>query len=189
MTSNFSDFYVFWHIKNVDDTGHITSESNVYSFGIVLLEILTGRRAMDETMPVEEQNLIEWLRPHLRNKANFHYLMDPRLEGQYPTKCAHRTMRIATHCLRLDPKARPLMSEVVHKLKYLHDEMVGEVGPKKTSHGVRPSNHASANRCAPGRGSSPKVLRCFQGSPQRQYYPLPLPPTPANPWIASSSKS
>ncbi|XP_047181528.1 serine/threonine-protein kinase PBL34-like [Vigna umbellata] len=167
-------------------TGRITSESNVYSFGIVLLEMLTGRRALDETMPAEEQNLIEWLRPHLRNKANFHYLMDPRLEGQYPTKCAHRTMRIATHCLRLDPKARPLMSEVVHKLKYLHDEMVGELGPK-TSHGVGPSNHGSANKYALGRCSSP--LRCFQGSPQHQYYPLPLPPAPPNPSLASSSKS
>ncbi|QCD92578.1 serine/threonine kinase [Vigna unguiculata] len=106
-----------------------------------------------------------------------------------PTKVVVTKGYEAPEYVMKDPKARPLMSEIVHKLKYLHDEMVGEVGPKKNSHGVRPSNHASANRCAPGRGSSPKVLRCFQGSPQCQYYPLPLPPTPANPWIASSSKS
>lgn len=181
------------NIKNVVDTGHLTSESNVYSFGIVLLEMLTGRRALDQTMATEEQNLVEWLRPHLKNKANFHYLMDPRLEGQYPTKCAHRTMRIATHCLRLDPKTRPLMSEVVHKLKYLHDEMVSEVevGPS-TSLGrmdVGPSNHDSANKYGFGIGSSPNVLRCFQASPQCQYYPLPLPPPPPNPWLGSSSNS
>ncbi|KAK8469986.1 hypothetical protein PHAVU_004G027400 [Phaseolus vulgaris] len=172
-------------------SGHLTSESNVYSFGIVLLEMLTGRRALDQTMATEEQNLVEWLRPRLKNKANFHYLMDPRLEGQYPTKCAHRTMRIATHCLRLDPKTRPLMSEVVHKLKYLHDEMVSEVGPS-TSLGrmdVGPSNHDSANKYGFEISSSPNVLRCFQASPQCQYYPLPLPPPPPNPWLGSSSNS
>ncbi|CAJ1950097.1 unnamed protein product [Sphenostylis stenocarpa] len=162
--------------KNIVEAGHITSESNVYTFGIVLLEMLTGRRALDQGMAIEEQNLIEWLRPHLKNKASFHYLMDPRLEGQYPTKCAHRTMRLATHCLRQDPKARPVMSEVVYKLKYLHDDMVHELGP---------SNHCSVNKYGLGIGSSPNVLRCFQASPQCQYYPLPLPP---NPNVGSSYK-
>jgi len=179
------------NIKNVVDTGQVTSESNVYSFGVVLLEMLTGRRALDQTLPREEQNLVEWLRHRLKNKANFHYLMDPRLEGQYPTKCAHKTMRIATHCLRLDPKARPLMSEVVHKLKRLHDEMVRGLGPSASFGSVDkgPSNHGRAKNYRLGKVSSPNVLSCFQASPQREYYPLPLPPPSPNPWVGSSSNS
>ena len=65
-------------------TGHLTSKSDVYSFGVVLLEMLTGRRAVEERMPRKEQNLVEWLRPRLRGKDDFRYLMDPSLEGGSP---------------------------------------------------------------------------------------------------------
>ncbi|KAL9323436.1 hypothetical protein ACSQ67_008293 [Phaseolus vulgaris] len=172
-------------------TGHLTSKSNVYSFGLVLLEPLTGRRAIDQTMPTKEQNLIDWLRPRLRNRANFHYLMDPRLEGQYPTKFAHKTMRLAIHCLRLDPKARPLMSEVVRELKCLHDDMVGaSTSSPSASLGrihIGPFNHLGACKYDLGIGSSSNFRRCFQHFPQCQDYPLPLPPSPPNPIVTSSS--
>ncbi|XP_017438471.2 probable serine/threonine-protein kinase PBL11 [Vigna angularis] len=167
-------------------TGLLTPKSNVYSFGLVLLELLTGRRVIDKTMPIEEQNLIEWLGPRLGNKANFHYLMDPRLEGQYPTKFAHKTMKLAIHCLRLDPKTRPLMSEVLHELKSLHDDMLGS----STSHGRRhkgPSNHVSPNKYGVGICPSSNFPRCFQAMPECQDYPLPLPPSPSNPRVRSSS--
>ncbi|CAJ1946944.1 unnamed protein product [Sphenostylis stenocarpa] len=166
-------------------TGQLTSKSNVYSFGLVLLELLTGRRVIDETMPLEEQNLMKWLGPRVRNKANFHYLMDPRLEGQYPTKFAHRTMRLAVQCLRLDPKTRPLMSEVVRELKSLHDQDAS-VSVPSTSLGrmhIGSSNHGSATKYGLGIGSSSNVPRCFQD------YPLPLPPPLPPPPLRPSSKS
>ncbi|KAI9169245.1 hypothetical protein LWI28_009488 [Acer negundo] len=100
-------------------TGHLTSRSDVYSFGVVLLEMLTGRRSMDKNRPNGEHNLVEWARPHLGERRRFYRLIDPRLEGHFSIKGAQKAAQLAAHCLSRDPKARPLMSEVVEVLKPL----------------------------------------------------------------------
>nr|KYP65821.1 hypothetical protein KK1_012089 [Cajanus cajan] len=100
-------------------TGHLTSKSDVYSFGVVLLEMLTGRRSMDKHRPNGEHNLVEWARPHLGERRRFYRLIDPRLEGHFSIKGAQKAAQLAAHCLSRDPKARPLMSEVVEALKPL----------------------------------------------------------------------
>ncbi|XP_010242355.1 PREDICTED: probable receptor-like protein kinase At5g15080 isoform X2 [Nelumbo nucifera] len=100
-------------------TGHLTSRSDVYSFGVVLLEMLTGRRSMDKNRPNGEHNLVEWARPHLGERRRFYRLMDPRLEGHFSIKGVQKAAQLAQHCLSRDPKARPLMSEVVEALKPL----------------------------------------------------------------------
>ncbi|KAE8021657.1 hypothetical protein FH972_007529 [Carpinus fangiana] len=97
-------------------TGHLTSKSDVYSFGVVLLEMLTGRRSMDKNQPNGEHNLVEWARPHLAERRRFYRLLDPRLEGRFSIKGAQKALQLAAHCLSRDPKARPLMSEVVEAL-------------------------------------------------------------------------
>lgn len=43
-------------------TGQLTTKSDVYSFGVVFLEIITGRRVIDNTRATEEQNLVTWVR-------------------------------------------------------------------------------------------------------------------------------
>lgn len=99
--------------------GHLTSRSDVYSFGVVLLEMLTGRRSMDKNRPNGEHNLVEWARPHLGDRRRFYRLIDPRLEGHFSIKGVQKAAQLAAHCLSRDPKARPLMSEVVEALKPL----------------------------------------------------------------------
>ncbi|KAG5247637.1 serine/threonine-protein kinase [Salix suchowensis] len=100
-------------------TGHLTSKSDVYSFGVVLLEMLTGRRSMDKHRPNGEHNLVEWARPHLGERRRFYRMIDPRLEGRFSIKGAQKAIQLAAHCLNRDPKARPLMSDVVEALKPL----------------------------------------------------------------------
>ncbi|GAB2280325.1 Serine/threonine-protein kinase pbl34 [Dionaea muscipula] len=100
-------------------TGHLTSKSDVYSFGVVLLEMITGRRSMEKNKPNGEHNLVEWVRPHLGERRRFYRLMDPRLEGHFSIKGAQKAVQLAAHCLSRDPKARPLMSEVVEALNPL----------------------------------------------------------------------
>lgn len=101
--------------------GHLTSKSDVYSFGVVLLEMLTGRRSMDKNRPNGEHNLVEWARPCLGERRRFYRLIDPRLEGRFSIKGAQKAAQLASCCLYRDPKARPLMSEVVEALRPLSD--------------------------------------------------------------------
>ncbi|KAL6882076.1 hypothetical protein ACP4OV_011548 [Aristida adscensionis] len=102
-------------------TGHLTSKSDVYSFGVVLLEMMTGRRSMDKNRPNGEHNLVEWARPYLGERRRFYKLVDPRLDGNFSIKGAQKTAQLAHACLSRDPKARPLMSQVVEVLKPLQN--------------------------------------------------------------------
>ncbi|CAN0887657.1 Probable serine/threonine-protein kinase PBL16 [Linum grandiflorum] len=100
-------------------TGHLTPRSDVYSFGVVLLELLTGRKTLDKSKPTREQNLIDWALPLLKEKKKLLNMVDPRLEGDYPVKAVHKAAMLAYHCLNKNPKARPLMRDIVDSLEPL----------------------------------------------------------------------
>lgn len=100
-------------------TGHLTARSDVYGFGVVLLEMLIGRRAMDKSRPSREHNLVEWARPLLNHNKKLLRIVDPRLEGQYSLKTALKVAHLAYQCLGQNPKGRPLMSQVVEILESL----------------------------------------------------------------------
>lgn len=81
--------------------------------------MMSGRRSMDKNRPNGEHNLVEWARPYLGERRRFYRLVDPRLEGHFSIKGAQKTAQLAHACLSRDPKARPLMSQVVEVLKPL----------------------------------------------------------------------
>ncbi|KAL8482808.1 hypothetical protein ACS0TY_025731 [Phlomoides rotata] len=99
-------------------TGRLSSKSDVYGFGVVLLELLSGLRAYD-TSRAEEHNLVEWAKPYLGDKKKLLRIMDTRLNGRYSHDEAYRVAELATLCLSLEPKDRPTMTEVVAKLEQL----------------------------------------------------------------------
>ncbi|ONK55009.1 uncharacterized protein A4U43_UnF8650 [Asparagus officinalis] len=102
-------------------TGHLTSMSDVYSFGVVLLELLTGRRSLDKSRPVREQTLTDWALPLLTHKKKLLKIVDPRLNGEYPGRSVHKAAMLAYHCLSRNPKARPLMRDIVDSLEPLQE--------------------------------------------------------------------
>ncbi|CAN1761943.1 Probable serine/threonine-protein kinase PBL17 [Linum perenne] len=98
-------------------TGHLTARSDVYGYGVVLLELLLGRRALDKSKLRKEDNLVEWARPLLSHNKKVLRILDPRIEGQYSTGTAIKVANLAYQCLSQNPKERPLMSEVVELLE------------------------------------------------------------------------
>jgi len=91
--------------------------SDVYGFGVVLLEMLTGLRTLDMNRPKGQQNLVEWAKPCLSNKKKLKTIMDPRIDGQYSLKAAYELAQLTLKCIVLDPKARPCMNEAVEVLQ------------------------------------------------------------------------
>ncbi|TVU14882.1 hypothetical protein EJB05_38379 [Eragrostis curvula] len=101
----------------VEFTRHLYVKSDVYGFGVVLLEMLTGLRAMDPGRPAQQHNLVDWAKPYLADRRRLARLVDPRLEGQYPSKAALQAAQLTLRCLAGDPRSRPSMAEVVASLE------------------------------------------------------------------------
>ncbi|KAG6476603.1 probable serine/threonine-protein kinase PBL26 [Zingiber officinale] len=99
-------------------TGQLTLKSDVYNFGMVMLELITGRRIVDTTRPTNEQNLIAWATPVFRDQKRFPEIVDPLLEN-YPAKGLSQAVAVAAMCLQEEPLVRPLMSDVVAALSSL----------------------------------------------------------------------
>ncbi|KAL4590111.1 hypothetical protein LXL04_003031 [Taraxacum kok-saghyz] len=107
-------------------TGHLTARSDIYGFGVVLLEMLIGRRAMDKSRPSREHNLVEWARPLLVHNKKLVRILDPRMEGQYSSKTAIKVANLAYQCLSQNPKGRPVMSQVVETLESIQTREIGQ---------------------------------------------------------------
>lgn len=85
----------------------------------MLLELLSGRCAVDKTKVGVEQNLVDWAKPYLGDKRKLFRIMDTKLGGQYPQKGAYMAAHLALQCLSTEAKVRPRMSEVLATLEQI----------------------------------------------------------------------
>eukprot|EP00249_Psilotum_nudum_P013613 c24426_g1_i1 orf=317-3322(+) len=104
-------------------TGRITTKSDVFSFGVVLMELITGRRALDESQPEESMHLVSWFRRANISKESFRGSIDPALEvteERFESICT--VAELAGHCTGREPHQRPDMSHAVSVLAPLVDQ-------------------------------------------------------------------
>ncbi|KAI5648617.1 hypothetical protein M9H77_34622 [Catharanthus roseus] len=103
-------------------TGRLTYKSDIWSYGVFLYELITGRRPLDRNLPKNEQKLLEWVRPHLSDMKKFEQILDPRLDGNYSLNSAQKLAAVANRCLIRNPKNRPRMSEVLEIVNKIVEE-------------------------------------------------------------------
>ncbi|KAJ4726065.1 putative Kinase [Melia azedarach] len=97
--------------------GRASLMSDVFSFGVVLLELITGRQPIHKSINKGEESLVLWATPRLQESRRLiSELPDPRLKGLFPEEEIQIMAYLANECLQLDPDARPTMSEVVQIL-------------------------------------------------------------------------
>ena len=80
-------------------TGCLYIKSDVYGFGDMLLELLTGLKALDVDRPGEKLNLVHWLKPELSEKKKLGTIMNVCMEGQYSTAAAFQVAELTQKCL------------------------------------------------------------------------------------------
>ncbi|WCJ43748.1 Leucine-rich receptor-like protein kinase family protein [Euphorbia peplus] len=104
----------------------VDEKSDIYSFGVVLLELLTGRKPLDPGFG-ESTDIVEWIRKKIGKNRALEEALDPSIAGE----CKHvqeemlLVLRIAVLCTAKNPKDRPSMRDVI--------TMLGEAKPRRKS--------------------------------------------------------
>ncbi|XP_059626119.1 receptor-like serine/threonine-protein kinase ALE2 isoform X2 [Cornus florida] len=104
-------------------TGHLLVKSDVYSYGVVLLELLSGRKPVDMSQPPGQENLVTWARPLLTSREGLVRLVDPSLTRNYDFDYMAKVAAIASMCVHPEVTHRPFMGEVVQALKLIYNDM------------------------------------------------------------------
>ncbi|KAL4649557.1 hypothetical protein ACB092_01G022100 [Castanea dentata] len=113
----------------------ITSKVDVYSYGIVVLEMATGKgpsrsvHAIDDGGEAEHKRLVTWVREKMKkaaaNTSLLEEIIDPMLVGKYDIFEMEALVQVALQCVEEDKDERPTMSQVVEML--LRQEKVNDV--------------------------------------------------------------
>ncbi|XP_031120500.1 probable LRR receptor-like serine/threonine-protein kinase At1g05700 [Ipomoea triloba] len=99
----------------LDPDYNITEKSDVFSFGVVILEIITSQPAIIGKAP-DQEHITHWVTTTLEN-GDIKDVVDPRLLGEFDVNSAWKAVELAMACVSQDADQRPTMNVVVNELK------------------------------------------------------------------------
>ncbi|PSS30528.1 Receptor-like protein kinase [Actinidia chinensis var. chinensis] len=97
-------------------TRRLTKKSDVYAFGVVMLEVLCGRPAVDRRLDGEQHSLVLWAQ-HCMTEKKLDQIVHPSLRDEISPKCLMVFVEVASKCLHSLPNERPTMADVVVSLE------------------------------------------------------------------------
>ncbi|KAK7410633.1 hypothetical protein VNO78_01577 [Psophocarpus tetragonolobus] len=96
--------------------GKVNDKIDVYAFGVVLLELLSGRKPISRDYPKGQESLVMWASPIL-DSGKVLQLLDPSLGDNYDHEEMEKMVLAASLCIKRAPKARPQMSLILKLLQ------------------------------------------------------------------------
>ncbi|XP_009590062.1 BRASSINOSTEROID INSENSITIVE 1-associated receptor kinase 1 [Nicotiana tabacum] len=99
-------------------TGKSSEKTDVFGYGVMLLELITGQRAFDLARLANDDDvmLLDWVKGLLKDKK-YETLVDADLQGNYNEEEVEQLIQVALLCTQSTPTERPKMSEVVRMLE------------------------------------------------------------------------
>ncbi|KAK6161600.1 hypothetical protein DH2020_004981 [Rehmannia glutinosa] len=97
--------------------GKLTDKSDVYAFGVVLLELLLGRKPMEKLGPAQcHQSIVTWAMPQLTDRTKLPNIVDPVISNSMDLKHLYQVAAVAVLCVQPEPSYRPLITDILHSL-------------------------------------------------------------------------
>lgn len=92
-------------------TGMLNESSDIYSFGVLLMELISGRSPVDYNRPAGEVNLVEWFRGMVGSRR-VEDLADPRIVPAPAPRVLNRVLLVCLRCIDSDAHKRPKMGQI-----------------------------------------------------------------------------
>jgi len=120
--------------------GKVSESCDVYSFGVLLLELVSARRPLEKLPGGVKREIVQWAAP-LVDRRKWERIADPRLAGRFDAQQLRAVVEAAMLCTQSNAESRPAMAEVVEMLRFS--------GERRTTKEIVPMVAASSELTTP----------------------------------------